>query len=109
MAKQTGEVGKMLVNAYHVPLRHAHPTVRSMMERLEMNEGRLGFSREFQPKEADEALTTAHNFVLVSLEIQEERFKVPGLKTAVENCVRDWALIWSPEALAQEAESAETK
>ena len=101
MAKQTGEIGKMLVNAYHVPLRHAHPTVRTMMERLEMNDGHLGFSREFQPKEADDALMTAHNCILVALQVQDERFNIPGLKSAIENCVRDWALIWSPEALSE--------
>jgi len=101
MAKQTGEIGKMLVNAYHVPLRHAHPTVRTMMERLEMHDGHLGFSREFQPKEADDALMTAHNCILVALQVQDEQFNIPGLKSAIENCVRDWALIWSPESLTE--------
>jgi hypothetical protein len=101
MAKQTGEIGKMLVNAYHVPLRHAHPTVRTMMERLEMNDGHLGFSREFQPKEADDALMTAHNCLIVALDVQRERFKIPGLQEAVSNAVIDWALIWSPESVAK--------
>jgi len=50
MAKKTGDIGKMLVNAYHVPLRHAHPTVRTMMERLEMSDGHLGL----QPRVAAE-------------------------------------------------------
>jgi hypothetical protein len=60
-----------------------------------------------QPKEADEALMTAHNCVLVALEVQDERFKIPGLNSAIENCVRDWALIWSPESLTElEAKAA---
>jgi hypothetical protein len=50
---------------------------------------------------------TAHNCVLVALEIQDERFKIPGVKSSVEHCVRDWALIWSPESLAQESSAAE--
>jgi Family of unknown function (DUF5677) len=108
MAKQTGDIGKMLVNAYHVPLRHAHPTVRTMMERLQMNDGHLGFSRESQPKEADEALMTAHNCLLVALDVQKERFQIPGLEEAVGNAMIDWALIWSPESVKRlKAEIAE--
>ena len=108
MAKTTGAIGSLIVPGYFMPLRHAHSTVRAMAERLEHGDGHMGFNRELQPEEADQALMIAHNCVLVVLEIQDERFKIPGLKSAVEHCVRDWALIWSPEALNQEAESAET-
>ena len=104
MAKTTGAIGSLIVPGYFMPLRHAHSTVRAMTERLEGGDGHMGFNRELQPEEADQALMTAHNCVLVALEIQDERFKIPGLKSAVENGVRDWALIWSPEALSQEAE-----
>ncbi len=109
MAKKTGAIGQMLVNAYQVPLRHAHPTVCTMMGRLEMSDGHLGFSRESQPIEADEALMTAHNCLLVALEVQNERFHIPGLKEALSNAVIDWATIWSPESvekLKAEAEGA---
>ena len=78
-----------------------------MAERLEHGDGHMGFNRELQPDEADQALMTAHNCVLVALEIQDERFKIPGLKSAVENCIRDWALIWSPESLTQETDAAD--
>jgi hypothetical protein len=99
MAKKTGEIGKMLVNAYHVPLLHTHPTVSTMMARLEMSDGYLGFSRESQPKEADDALMTAHNCLLVALEVQGERFNIPGMKEALRNAVIDWAVIWSPQSV----------
>ena len=107
MAKKTGDIGKMLVNAYHVPLRHAHPTVRTMMERLEMSDGHLGFSRESQPKEADEALMTAHNCLLVALDVQKERFNIAGLKEALSNAVIDWAMIWSPSSVEKLKAGAE--
>jgi hypothetical protein len=99
MAKTTGDIGKMLVNAYHVPLRHSHPTLRTMMERLEMNDGHLAFSRESQPKEADDALMTAYNCLLVALEVQKERFQVPGLEKALRDAAIDWAIIWSPDSV----------
>jgi hypothetical protein len=74
-----------------------------------MSDGHLGFSRESQPEEADEALMTAHNCLLVALDVQKERFNIPGLKEALSNAVIDWAMIWSPESvekLKAEAEGA---
>jgi hypothetical protein len=108
MAKTTGAIGSLIVPGYYIPLRHAHSTLRAMMERLERRDEHLGFERESQPEEADQALMTAHNCVLVALEIQDEQFKILGLKSAVENGIRDWALIWSPESLTQEVEAAES-
>ena len=108
MAKRTGAIGSLIVPSYFMPLRHAHSTVRAMAERLEHGDGHMRFNRELQPDEADEALMTAHNCILIALEIQDERFKIPGLKSAIENCVRDWALIWSPESLTEETDPAET-
>ena len=101
MAKTTGAIGTIIVPGYFVPLRHSHSTFRAMMERLEMNEEHLGFQRESQTDEADQALMTAHNCILLALEVQDERFKIAGLKSAIENCVRDWALVWSPNALTE--------
>jgi len=43
----------------------------------------------------------AHNCVLAALEIQKERFDIPGLEEAIQNSVRDWALVWTPESLAE--------
>jgi hypothetical protein len=109
MAKTTGAIGSLIVPGYFMPLRHSHSTVRAMTERLGHGDGHMGFNRELQPEEADQALMTAHNCVLVALEVQDERFKIPGLKSAVENCVRDWALIWSPEALTHSETSVDLR
>lgn len=101
MAKTTGAIGSLIVPGYFIPLRHAHSTFRAMMDRLETHDQKLAFQRESQPDEADNALMTAHNCILVALEVQEERFKIPGLKSALGDCIRDWALIWSPESLTE--------
>jgi len=69
------------------------------MERLGMSDGHLGFSRESQPKEADEALMTAHNCLLVALDVQKERFNIPGFTEALSTAVIDWATIWSPQSV----------
>ena len=109
MAKMTGAIGSLIVPGYFMPLRHAHSTLRAMMDRLERKDEQVGFQRESQPDEADQALMTAHNCLLVALEIQDERFKIPSLKSAVQGCIRDWALIWSPESLTElEPEAAGT-
>ena len=99
MAKKTGPIGSLIVHGYFIPLRHAHSTFKAITERLAKTEGGLGFQRESDPKVADEALMTAHNCVLVALEVQKERFKIEGLDRALETCVRDWALVWMPERL----------
>jgi len=99
MAKKTGVLGTVIVPGYFLPLRHAHSTFAAMTDRMKKNGGVLSFQRESQPKLADDALRMAHNCLLMSLEIQDERFKVAGLKTAIKNCARDWAEIWSPDAI----------
>lgn len=101
MAKRTGALGTLIVPDYFVPLRHAHSTFRAMTDRLEMWQGQVGFQRESQPKESDGALMAAHNCLLVALEVQKERFNIPGLEQAIQNSVRDWALVWMPESLGE--------
>jgi hypothetical protein len=102
MAKRTGVLGSLIVPNYFVPLRHAHSTFRAMTERLEMGGDKMGFRRESQPKEADQALMAAHNCLLMALEVQKERFNIPGLEEALQRSCSDWALVWSPESLAPE-------
>lgn len=99
MSKKTASLGSLIVHAYYEPLRHAHSTFRAMTERLETSDNQVGFNRESQPEKADQALMTAHNCLLMALEVQKERFNIPGLKEAIENSCGDWALVWSPDSL----------
>ena len=98
MAKKSGAIGTLIVPGYFVPLQHAHSTFRAITDRLERVDGHLGFARESQPKLADDALMTAHNCILVALEIQSERFKIPGMEAKMQTCLRDWAEIWAPDS-----------
>jgi hypothetical protein len=101
MAKKAGSIGSLIVPGYFEPLRHAHSTYRTMTERLERGDGQMGFQRESPPEKADKALMMAHNCLLMALEVQKERFNIPGLDGAIQNSIRDWALVWSPESLAE--------
>ena len=96
MAKKAGPIGTLIVPAYFIPLRHAHPTLGSLSERIEIRDERMEFQSEDQPDMADQALMAAHNCVLIALEVQAERFNVNGLAEAMDTCVRDWRDIWSP-------------
>lgn len=98
MAKKTGDIGKLIVPAYFDPLRHAHSTYRAVRERLEEVDGHIGFSRESPPEEADKALMAAQNCLLVALQVQKERFNIPGLEEAFQTGIQDWARIWAPES-----------
>lgn len=101
MAKKAGPMGTLIVTGYYEPLRHAHSTFRAITERLELDNIQRGLRRESQPDEADRALMVAHNCILMALEVQMERFNVPGLTEAIQDCVRDWALVWTPESLSE--------
>jgi hypothetical protein len=101
MAKKAGAIGKIILQGYYVPMRHTHSTFSAMATRLEKGEGQLGFQRESPPIIADSALMAAHSCVLAALEIQKERFNIPGLEEGIQKSVRDWALVWTPESLAE--------
>lgn len=101
MAKRAGPMGMLIVPGYYEPLQHAHSTFRSLTGRLEIGNGQMNFRRESQPEKADQALMVAHNCLLIALEVQMERFNIPGLKEAIQNSLRDWALVWTPESLAE--------
>lgn len=95
MGKKAGHIGTLIVPGYFIPLRHAHPTLGSLSGRVEIVGDRMEFKSEHQPDMADQALMTAHNCVLIALEIQAERFNIEGLREAIDVCVRDWRDIWS--------------
>jgi hypothetical protein len=99
MAKKAGALGSLIVPGYFEPLRHAHSTFRTMTDRLVISDGQMGFRRESQPEKADRALMTAHNCLLVAIEVQKERFNVPGLEKAIQDSVRDWVVVWSPDSV----------
>lgn len=101
MAKRAGAIGKLIIQGYYLPMRHAHSTFSGMATRIEKGEGQFGFQRVSPPSIADHALMSAHNCILLALEVQKERFNIPGLEEAIQNGVRDWALVWTPESLAE--------
>lgn len=107
MTKRAGEIGKLIIQGYYIPMQHAHSTISAVAVRLEKGEGQSGFQRESPPSIADHALMVAHNCVLAALEIQKERFNIPGLEQAIQDSVRDWALVWMPESLTELETEAE--
>jgi hypothetical protein len=91
MAKKTEHLGKLIVQAYYLPMRHGHATFGAILSRLEGGEiGGVSFIPTAQKREADQALMTAHNIILNVLGVQEERFKVPGLSEQIQQCMRDF-------------------
>ncbi len=99
MARKTGALGTQIVPGYYMPLRHAQPTLGALSERIDYTGDRMEFNSEAQPDMADQALSVAHNCILVALEGQDKRFKIDGLKELLSDCVKDWRDIWSPSAV----------
>jgi hypothetical protein len=98
MAKKTGALGTLIVPGYYLPLRHAHATFGGLSERLEIVDGRMGVSPDAQPEVADESLMTAHNCMLVALDVQKDYFKIQGLEEALQVCYTDFVRLWFPES-----------
>jgi uncharacterized protein DUF5677 len=98
MAKKTGELGTLIVPGYYMPLRHAHPTLGGLSERLEVVDGHMGLNPDAQPEIVDGSLMTAHNCMLDALKVQGSHFKIGGLEEAMQVCYRDFFRVWSPDS-----------
>jgi len=98
MAQKTGALGTLIVPGYYLPLRHAHATFGGLSERLEIVDDRMGISPDSQPELADQSLMTAHNCLLVALEVQKDYFKIEELSEPLQVCLKDWVRVWSPES-----------
>jgi hypothetical protein len=98
MAKKTGDLGKLIIPGYYMPLRHAHATFAGLTERLEIVNGQMSLKADAQPEMADRSLITAHNCVLNALEVQKEHFRIEGLEEAMQVCFRDFVRVWSPDS-----------
>jgi hypothetical protein len=98
MAKKTGDLGKLLIPGYYMPLRHAHATFAGLTERLEVVNGQMSLKTDAQPDLVDRSLITAHNCILDALEVQKEHFNIHGLEEAIQTCLRDFVRVWSPDS-----------
>jgi hypothetical protein len=96
MSKKTRMLGKIVNEAYIIPLRHTHSTASSFVMRLEKgtDSHTLSFNPDAQRKEADSALRTAHLIVLEILDIQIKYYKLDALHGALDACEKDWIAIY---------------
>jgi hypothetical protein len=98
MAKTTGELGKLVVPGYFLPLRHSHPTFGGFTERLEIVDGTMMLKPDSQPEIVDRSLRTAHNCIINMLDVQKEHFKLAELEEPIQTCLRDFLRIWAPDS-----------
>jgi uncharacterized protein DUF5677 len=95
MARQTGDLGKLIVPGYYLPTRQVHSTVEAIVSRLKQTEsGGLDFDEGSQRGEANDALLTAHNLLLNMLDLQKEHFKLDSLAEPLQTCFTDFMEIW---------------
>lgn len=92
MAKEVG-LTDFIVPAYYLPMQHAHPKVKGMLERVVKNaEGRFVPAERFQPLLSDRVLCAAHALVLHALDVQVKHFGLDdaALKQANDDFVEIW-------------------
>lgn len=91
MSKKAGVIGRLIIPGYYTPLRHAHATVGALLSRLEDNEIEgIFFAPMAQREEADEGLMTSQNIIVDVLNVQDERFKIPGLAQQIQRVIDDF-------------------
>jgi hypothetical protein len=96
MSRQTRILGKIVNEAYYIPMRHTHSTSSSFVMRLENTDsGALSFNPDPQRREADSALRTAYLIVLEILEMEIGFYKFEHLREALAACEQDWRDIYS--------------
>ncbi len=72
-------------------MRHAHSTVASLISKLEETDtGGISFIPMSQRESVSGALFVAHAIILEVLCVQDERFKVVGLKEQLQVCFQDY-------------------
>jgi Family of unknown function (DUF5677) len=109
MARATGSLGKLLVEAYYQPLAHAHGTAQALVSRLEMSEERgFEFVGDAQTDEADSALLLAHKIMIYVLGAQLDHFHPGDLDETVQVCLTDFVAIWRNADGTEESEHLES-
>jgi len=107
MARGTGDLGKLLAQAYYEPLNHGHSTSEAIVSRLERSpSGEIGFRPGAQRDYADRAVQVAHAVMIEMLEIQAKHFDIPGLREKTERCAEAHVEIWSKREIAVDPEAS---
>lgn len=91
MAKEVG-LTDFIVPAYYLPMQQAHPTVKGMLDRMTIKDGRTVPAPRQQPELADRVLCAAHGLALYALDAQVERFKLDD--AAYKVAEKDFMEIW---------------
>ena len=99
MAQKTGDLGKVIIPGYYMPLRHAHASFAGLTERLEIVGDIMSPTTESNPNLIDRSLMTAHVCVVDALLVQDERFKIHGLAEALQVCKQDFVHVWVGDAV----------
>lgn len=91
MAKEVG-LTDFIVPAYYLPMQHTHPSVKGMLDRLEITADGVTLAERLQPLTGDRILCAAHGLLLHSLDVQFEHFKLDA--EPYKQLVTDFGEIW---------------
>lgn len=94
MAHTAESLRKFIVPAYYIPTLKLHPSLHSIIERLEVTENLITFKHGAQRQDADNAFFTSHALLLNVLDLQREHFCLKDLENQLETCVQDFVDIW---------------
>ena len=95
MARAVGQLGRMIVPAYYMPLAQAHGTLASAIYRLaEHGDGSFFVDPAASRAEAIRSLKYAHLIMLGVLTVQYERFSIPELEGSLGQAWNHYRSAW---------------
>ncbi len=94
MAMTVGALGKMIVNAYHIPTQQLHSSIQSVVARIEVRGKTFSFDAGPQRERADEALQFAQLVLLSCIDLQKTYFDLPHLEPMLVQCMLDFKRTW---------------
>jgi hypothetical protein len=95
MAGTVGQLGRLIVPAYYMPLAQAHGTFASATYRFsESHDGSFFIDQSASEDEAARSFRFAHLTMLAVLTIQNERFAMPELDEALGSAWQHYKVGW---------------
>ena len=97
MAQKCGPgVRELVAIAYYIPMSHTHPTVQSLLARMESGENSITHDSSKSAEWSERAVSVAHNMMLRVLELQLKQFpELKELTPAFDQCVEDYYPSWN--------------
>jgi hypothetical protein len=100
MAQKAGIIGRLIIQAYYLPLLHSHPSIRSLntsVKPSEPPEDGMAFDFSRNATESKIALSIANSVLVIVFDSFATHFNLPNLAAKVAVCTADIGFVWAAD------------